>query len=111
MFGFLKRRKREDQAQVAEVPLEFEEKTEQTQILVEKINNLGDADKIIRLIRLGNIVIAGIKDLKETKPDELKQVIGRIKTSVANMQGDIAGVGDEWVVITPSTAMIKREGV
>jgi SepF-like predicted cell division protein (DUF552 family) len=113
MFDFLKRKKQGDETttQVAEIPLEYEEKTEPTQILVEKIGNLGDSDSIIRKIRAGAIVIANIRELKENKPDELKQAIGRIKTAVGNMQGDIAGVGEEWVVVTPSTAVIKREGI
>jgi SepF-like predicted cell division protein (DUF552 family) len=112
MFGFLKRKKEDETtAQVAEVPLEYEEKAEPKQILVEKVGNLGDSDSIIRKVRMGAIVIASIKELKENKPDELKQAIGRIKTAVGNMQGDIAGVGDEWIVVTPSTAVIKREGI
>jgi len=114
VFGFLKREKSEDteaMPEMTEVPLEFEEKTEHVKILVEKISNIGDADHIIRKIRMGNIVIANIKDIKENNPDELRQSIGRLKTAVANMQGDIAGAGDEWVIATPKTAVIKREGI
>jgi SepF-like predicted cell division protein (DUF552 family) len=112
VFGFLKRKREEEKLpELTEVPLEFEERTEHTKILIEKINNLGDADHIIRKVRMGNIVIANIKEIKEDKPDELRQAIGRIKTAIANMQGDIAGAGDEWIIATPKTAVIKREGI
>lgn len=114
VFGFLRREKKEENAampEMTEIPLEFEEKPEHIKILVEKISNIGDADHIIRKIRNGNIVIANIKDIREHNPDELRQSIGRIKTAVANMQGDIAGAGDEWVIATPKSAVIKREGI
>ena len=40
--------------------------------------------------------------------DELKNSINKIKTSVAMFKGDVVGVSDEWLVITPPTVEIKR---
>lgn len=85
-----------------------EEPVSKAQVVVEKIEMLSDADRIIRKVRSGNIVIARIKELKEQNLDELKHAISKIRTSTAVWNGDIAGVGDEWIIVTPSTAKIKR---
>ena len=85
-----------------------EEQTSQTQIMIEKIEMLADADRIIKKVRSGNIVIARIKELKEQNLDELKHAISKIRTSTSVWNGDIAGVGDEFIIVTPSSAKIKR---
>lgn len=81
----------------------------QMKVIIEKIEGLSDADRIIKKARTGNIVIARIKELKEQNVDELKHCISKIKTSAAVFQGDIAGVGDEWLLITPQSVKINRD--
>ena len=77
-------------------------------VVIEKIEGLADADRIIKKVRTGSVVIARIKELREQNVDELKHCISKIKTSAAVFQGDLAGVGDEWLLITPSSVMINR---
>jgi SepF-like predicted cell division protein (DUF552 family) len=93
--------------ELTELPVP-EEPVSQTQIMIEKIEMLSDADRIIKKVRSGNIVIARIKELKEQNLDELKHAISKIRTSTTVWNGDIAGVGDEWIIVTPSSAKIKR---
>lgn len=93
--------------ELAELPAP-EEQGAQTQIMIEKIEMLSDADRIIKKVRSGNIVVARIKELKEQNMDELKHAISKIRTSSSVWNGDIAGVGDEWIIVTPSSARIRR---
>ena len=81
----------------------------QSTIIVDKIDSYASCDRIIRQIKSNNIVIAKIKDLKDTNMDELKQSVNRIKTAVTSLNGDIAGVGEEWLIITPKTAKVHRQ--
>lgn len=90
-----------------EIPIEIEQ-PEKIKIMIEKIDGLADTDRIIKKVRTGNVVIARIKELKENNLDELKHSISKIKTSCMVFQGDIAGVGDEWLLVTPSTVKINR---
>ncbi|MBS3054855.1 MAG: cell division protein SepF [Candidatus Aenigmarchaeota archaeon] len=78
-------------------------------VMVEKLDGLPSVDKIMRKVREGNIVIASIRDLKEANTEELKHCISRMKTACMNINGDIAGAGEEWIIITPSSAGIYRE--
>ena len=93
--------------QYAELP--EESGATRMKVMVEKLDGLGSVDKIMRKVREGNIVIASIKDLKEANTEELKHCISRMKTACMNINGDIAGAGAEWIIITPPAAGIYRE--
>ena len=91
-----------------EIPLDVEQ-AEKVKIFIEKLDSLADSDHIIKKVRTGNIVIARIKDMRENNVDELKHCISKIKTSCAVFQGDLAGVGEEWLLVAPSGVRINRE--
>ncbi len=108
---FFKKNPQIDEAKVdefTEIPIEANQ-PEKVKIMIERIDTLSDTDRIIKKVRSGNIVIARIKDMKENNLDELKHSISKLKTSTTVFQGDIAGVGDEWLLITPSTVRINRQ--
>jgi SepF-like predicted cell division protein (DUF552 family) len=93
--------------ELTELPVQEEQLTS-ANVVIEKIETLADSDRIIKKVRSGNIVIARIKELKEQNLDELKHSISKIRTSCSMFNGDIAGVGEEWLIVTPSTAKIHR---
>lgn len=109
IFSWLFKKKQEEQApeELTELPV-HEEESVQTTVMIEKLESLVDSDRIIKKVRSGNIVIARIKELREQNLDELKHAISKIRTSCSVFNGDIAGVGDEWLIVTPSTAKIHR---
>ncbi len=109
IFGniFKKKEEQPQTDQLTELPVP-EEQLPYTNVVIEKIETLADSDRIIKKVRSGNIVIARIKELKEQNLDELKHSISKIRTSASMFNGDIAGVGDEWLIVTPSTAKIHR---
>ena len=91
--------------------LQMEEKASEPSVMkvvVDKLESYASVDKIMRHVRNGNIVIVKIKDLKDTNMDELKHAVGKIRNSSVNLDGDVAGVGDEWLIVTPSTVRIQR---
>ncbi|MBI2172585.1 MAG: cell division protein SepF [Candidatus Aenigmarchaeota archaeon] len=103
-------RKREEEPKIeefTEVPQEDNEQ-KKINIMIEKLEGLVDADPIIKKVKEGHIVLAHIKGLRENNMEELKQSIGKIRTYTANMNGDVVGVGDEWLVVAPSSVEIKR---
>jgi SepF-like predicted cell division protein (DUF552 family) len=79
-----------------------------TGISVEKLGNFEDTEKVLRALRQGNIVFLKIKELKDRDMGELKRAVEKLKkTAVAN-NGDIAGVEQDWLIITPSSANVVR---
>ena len=91
----------------AEIP-EMVESKDHVKVVVEKLDSYVDTDRIVRKAKSGSIVIAKIKDLKEKNMDELKNSINKIKSSASMFKGDVVGVSDEWLIITPPSVEIKR---
>lgn len=78
-------------------------------IAVEKLEDYADSDRIQRKVREGKVVLVRIKELKEKDMGELKRAIARIRKTCLALNGDIAGVSDDWIIITPENAKIHRE--
>ena len=107
---FLKKDETEELEEYTELPMETEAETgkEALKIIVDKLEGYSSVDKIMRHVRNGNIVIVKIKELKDTNMDELKHAVGKLRNACIGIDGDVAGVGDEWIVVTPSTVRIQR---
>lgn len=77
-------------------------------IKIEKLNDFADADRVLRSIREGSIVFLRIKGLKEKDMGELKRAVEKLKKTVVANNGDIVGVEQDWLVLTPGYAVIQR---
>ena len=91
--------------------LEFPEPEERKKvpIIVEKLENLLDAERVQRRLREGFIVIARIRELRERDMETLKGVVNRIKKTCIAIGGDIAGIGEDYIIATPANATIVRK--
>ena len=78
-------------------------------IKVDKIDDFADSDRIQKAVRNGSIVLAKIKSLKEKDLSELKRAIDELRKTCVAINGDIAGIDEDWVVLCPSFAHIARE--
>ncbi len=77
-------------------------------IKIEKLNDFADSDRVLRHIREGSIVFLRIKGLKEKDMGELKRAVEKLKKTVIANNGDIVGVEQDWLVLTPGYAVIQR---
>jgi len=69
-----------------------------------------DIKPILEVLRDGyTIALINVKPLRDKDLIELKRAIIKIKKTCEAIDGDIAGFGEEWMVATPSFAMIYRE--
>ncbi|MBL7169454.1 MAG: cell division protein SepF [Candidatus Aenigmarchaeota archaeon] len=78
-------------------------------IRVDKLNDFEDSDRILKSLRSGNIVFLKIKGLKEKDMGELKRAVDKLKKTAMANNGDIAGVEQDWLILTPSHANVMRE--
>jgi SepF-like predicted cell division protein (DUF552 family) len=118
-FLSFKRKKRESydddeglQAQEDYVELNTEgEKGKGSRIIVRPfvMNDFSDIKPVLDSLREGyTIALVNIKPLKEKDLVELKRAVNKLKKTCDAIEGDIAGFGDDYVVITPSFATIFR---
>jgi len=77
-------------------------------IKVDKIEDFSDADRILKYIREGSIVLVKIKALRSKDISELKRAIDKLRKTCIAVNGDIAGIDEDWVVICPNYAHIAR---
>ena len=78
-------------------------------IRVEELEDYRDVDLVQNLVRDGNIVFLKIKNLREKNIGELKRAIQKLKKGAVAMNGDIVGVDDNFLVLTPQFAKVYRQ--
>lgn len=73
------------------------------------IDDFSDVKQVLDVLRGGyTIALVNIKPLKEKDLVELKRAINKLKKTCDAIEGDIAGFGDDYLVVTPSFAQIHR---
>jgi hypothetical protein len=73
------------------------------------LNNESDRDLVLEEAKKGNIVLVNIADLSKRNAQKLKELVNSIKAGVQSINGDIARVSQEKVLVTPSRVkIIKR---
>lgn len=68
-----------------------------------------DVELIKVEVAAGNIVITNVSPLAKKSLDEVKQAVGVLSEYVARIEGDIARLGEERIVLTPKNVKIWRE--
>ncbi len=77
-------------------------------IRVDKLDDFADSDRIQKSIRDGAIVLVKIKSLKEKDLSELKRAIDKLRKTCVAINGDIAGIDEDFIVLCPSFAHVER---
>jgi len=70
-----------------------------------------DVDRIKAEVKAGNIVITNVSPLAKKSMDDVKRAVSALSEYVATIEGDIARLGEERIVLTPKNVKIWRENV
>jgi SepF-like predicted cell division protein (DUF552 family) len=93
------------------VELEADIKDQKAKVLVRPftMEKFDDIKEVLNAVREGfTISILNIEPLKDKDLTELKRAIDKIKKTVEANDGDIAGFGENFLVVTPSFAKVWR---
>ena len=75
------------------------------------IEDFSDIKEILDCLREGKtIALVNIKPIKDKDVIELKRAVNKLKKTCDAIDGDIAGFGEDYIVITPSFAKVYRTG-
>lgn len=77
-------------------------------IRVDKMEDFSDSERIQKQLRSGSIILVKIKALRGKDISELKRAIDKLRKTCIAINGDIAGIDEDWVVLTPSFAHVSR---
>jgi SepF-like predicted cell division protein (DUF552 family) len=73
------------------------------------LDDFADIKPILDTLREGyTICLVNIRPLKDKDLVELKRAINKLKKTCDAIEGDIAGFGEDYIVITPNFAKIYR---
>ncbi|HZX20180.1 MAG TPA: cell division protein SepF [archaeon] len=68
-----------------------------------------DVNLVLQEAKNGNIILLNIGDLSKRNGIKLKELVNRIKDGVDSMNGDIARITQDRIIVTPSRVkIIKR---
>jgi len=73
------------------------------------LRSLDDVDLVKREVNSGNILILKVSPLAKKSIDDVKRAVGELCEFTQQIGGDIARLGEERVVVTPSFVRIWRE--
>lgn len=91
-----------------ELDAEMEDSDEKVVIRAATLSEFGDVENVQQHLRDEHIVWVNIAPLKNKDMADLKRAVKRLKKTVKNVDGDMAGVDEEWIVVCPSYATIAR---
>ena len=77
-------------------------------VRVETLRSISEASRIQQLVREGNVVFLRIKELRERDINELRRAVERFKKTCRAIEGDIIGVNEDLLILTPSNVRIHR---
>ncbi|MFB0544329.1 MAG: cell division protein SepF [Asgard group archaeon] len=111
VFGRLRNRKRRNNSNMLLPDLEFfdVEKDVIARIKAFPLETLSDIERIKNEILSGNTVILSIKTILYTSPINLKRITQQIKAFLNVHGGQIVQIGDQFILVTPSTIRFEKE--
>lgn len=109
IIGRIKREKAREVGEVASQSIGFEKIPSQVYLKALPLRALEDVNLIKREVRLGNILIVKVSPLARRSIEDVKRAVNELCEFVEIVGGDIARLGEERVVITPSFVKIWRE--
>ena len=77
-------------------------------IVVEKLSEFSDTERVLKQVREGHIIFLRIKGLKDKDIGELKRAVERLKKTVMASNGEIIGIEQDWLILTPEHAVVQR---
>lgn len=113
-LDFLKKKnKGEDTEEVVEddfveLDAEIAEGSKKAVIRAETLQEFDDIEAVQEHLRNDHIVWINIGPLKGRDMTNLKRAVNRLKKTIKAIDGDMAGVDEDWIVACPSYAEIER---
>ncbi len=108
--AFLGEKNEEINDEYLEIDLDKEEKENKVLVKLFVLKDYGDITNVLDALREGyTIAVIDIKTLRQKDSIELKRAVSKIKKTTDALEGNIAGFGENLIIVTPSFAKIHKE--
>jgi len=90
------------------VEVSAEDEKSQVNVKIDTMTSYADADRILQFLREGYVIFLRIRELREKNINELKKAVEKIKKTANAMNGDMVGVDEDFLIVTPKFAKVYR---
>lgn len=106
----MKKPKQEEEASEEFVELDESAMNQENKVgvRIETLKDFLDTERVQNLLREGNVVFLRVKNLRNKDMAELKRSVEKLKKTCTAMNGDIAGIDEDFLVLTPKFAKVYR---
>ena len=73
------------------------------------LENDSDVQVVATEIKAGNIVLLNVGAMVKRNKSKLKELVGRIKEEALKIDGDIVGISEDRILVTPSKVKVVRK--
>jgi len=84
------------------------DRQKEVNVRIETLEDYSDTGRIQGLVRDGSVVFLKIKKLRMQDISELKRAVEKLRKTCAAMNGDIVGVDEDFLILTPNFARVYR---
>ena len=77
-------------------------------IRIENLDEFADSERVLRQVREGSVIFLNIRGLKEKDMGELKRAVDKLKRTVTANNGDIIGIEQNWLILTPEYVTVHK---
>ena len=86
----------------------LQEEGKKANIRIETLNDYRDIEGVQKYVREGNIVFLRIRRMRDRDMGELKRSVERLRRTSIAMNGDIIGIDEDFLILTPPNVKIHR---
>lgn len=91
------------------VPVQTTLQTKQVYIKSTVLNSLEELENIVAELESGNIVIIRLTPLFDVDLDDVRRAVKKLKKVAQKIDGDIASLGEDRIIVTPSNIKVWRD--
>lgn len=77
-------------------------------VKIDSLVSYADTDRVQQELREGHVIFLRIRELREKDINELKRSVEKLRKTITAMNGDVVGVDEDFLVLTPQFAKIYR---
>lgn len=104
------RQSEEAQKEYVELDTSASEGSKRITVQNYSIEDFSDIKNVLDALREGyTIAVLNIRPLRETDTVDLQRAINKLKKTTEAINGDIAGLGEDYIIVTPEIARIARD--
>ncbi|MGC8993578.1 MAG: cell division protein SepF [Candidatus Aenigmatarchaeota archaeon] len=104
----IKGKKEEEEKEEIEITEEAFKEEIKPKIKIDKLESYTDTTRIQESLRNGIIVLLSIQELRKRNINDLKKSVEKLKATIKALNGDIVGIDDNYLLLTPGYARIYR---